>query len=66
METYVKSLHSKSTESNYEPFINQKLWATNGSGFGAVYTQNELFIGNLLNRQAHGVGVRYPYRRDYG
>ena len=66
METYVKSLHSKVNNNNYGPFTNQRIWATNGSGFGAIYTRTELFVGNLLNRQAHGIGVRYPYKKDYG
>lgn len=62
----MKSLHSKVTNQYYGSFNNQRIIATNGTGFGAIYTKNELFVGNLLNRRAHGLGVKYPYKRDFG
>jgi hypothetical protein len=40
--------------------LNQIIWKTNGTGFGVVYfNDSRKYIGNLLNREPHGIGALY-------
>ena len=40
--------------------MNQEIWKTNGTGFGEFFFKDlRKYIGNLLNREPHGIGAIY-------